>query len=78
MTLYVPQGTKAKYEATSCWNKFKEIIEIGSSDIKEAIQNSNQGQETNVWYSIDGAKLNGKPQKKGIYIHQGEKYVIKW
>ena len=77
MTLYVPQGTKAKYEATSCWNKFKEIIEIGSSDIKEAIQNSNQGQETNVWYSIDGAKLNGKPQKKGIYIHQGEKYVIK-
>lgn len=77
MTLYVPQGTKAKYEATPCWNEFKEIIEIGSSDINEAIQNSNQGQETNVWYSIDGAKLNGKPQKKGIYIHQGEKYVIK-
>lgn len=77
MTLYVPQGTKAKYEATPCWNEFKEIIEIGSSDIKEAIQNSNQGQETNVWYSIDGAKYNGKPQKKGIYIHQGEKYVIK-
>ena len=77
MPLYVPKGTKAKYEATSCWNEFKEIIEIGSSDIKESIGDSNQEQKTNVWYSVDGAKFNGKPQKKGIYIHQGEKYVIK-
>ena len=29
------------------------------------------------WYSIDGRKLNGKPAKKGIYINNGNKVVIK-
>ncbi|MBO7141477.1 MAG: leucine-rich repeat protein [Prevotella sp.] len=27
-TLYVPKGTKAKYEATSAWNKFQKIEEL--------------------------------------------------
>lgn len=27
-TLYVPKGTKAKYEALSEWNQFKEIVEM--------------------------------------------------
>ena len=27
------------------------------------------------WYSIDGRKLNGKPAKKGLYIHKGKKVV---
>ena len=29
------------------------------------------------WYTIDGRKLNGKPAKKGIYINDGNKVVIK-
>ena len=28
------------------------------------------------WYTIDGKKLNGKPAKKGIYIHNGKKGVV--
>ena len=28
------------------------------------------------WYTIDGRKLNGKPAKKGIYIHNGKKGVV--
>ena len=31
----------------------------------------------NVWYSLDGIRLNGKPEKKGLYIHNGKKVVIK-
>lgn len=36
-TLYVPQGTKAAYEATSAWNEFTNIIEIGGlrGDVNE-------------------------------------------
>ena len=30
-----------------------------------------------VWYTLDGRKLDGKPAKKGIYIHHGKKVVIK-
>ena len=28
------------------------------------------------WYSIDGLKLNGKPQRKGLYINNGKKVYI--
>lgn len=30
-----------------------------------------------TWYTIDGRKLSGKPTKKGIYIQNGKKHVIK-
>ena len=29
------------------------------------------------WYTLDGRKLNGKPTKGGIYIHNGRKEVLK-
>jgi hypothetical protein len=31
-TLYVPAGTKAKYEATSAWNLFQNIVEMGDAN----------------------------------------------
>ena len=33
-TLYVPKGTKAKYEATPAWNKFLKIEEIEVPGLK--------------------------------------------
>ena len=30
-----------------------------------------------VWYDLSGRKLNGKPTKKGVYINNGKKQVIK-
>ena len=32
---------------------------------------------TDVWYTIDGRKLSGKPAVKGVYINNGRKAVIK-
>jgi hypothetical protein len=29
------------------------------------------------WYTIDGLKLNGKPQREGLYINNGKKVFIK-
>ena len=31
----------------------------------------------NTWYTLDGRKLDEKPTKKGLYIHEGRKVVIK-
>ncbi len=28
------------------------------------------------WYDLNGRKLSGQPDKKGIYIHEGKKYLI--
>ena len=33
--------------------------------------------EAGAWYTLDGVKLDGKPTKKGLYIHGGRKVVIK-
>ena len=32
---------------------------------------------TGDWYSVDGRKLDGKPTKKGVYIKDGRKVVMK-
>ena len=31
----------------------------------------------NNWYTIDGQRLNGEPTQRGIYIHNGQKFVVK-
>ena len=33
--------------------------------------------DTDEWYSLDGRKLSGKPAKKGLYIRNGKKIVVK-
>ena len=33
--------------------------------------------KVDVWYSLDGRRINGRPSVKGIYINQGRKVVIK-
>ncbi len=36
-----------------------------------------RGKMDDAWYSIDGRRLSGKPDSKGIYIHDGKKVIIK-
>ena len=33
--------------------------------------------QSKEWYTIDGRKLNGMPKKKGVYIQNGQKQIIK-
>jgi len=33
--------------------------------------------DSEVWYTLDGVRLSGKPTKKGLYINNGRKVVIK-
>ena len=44
----------------------------GIDNSQLSIVNSNDG-----WYTLDGIKLNGEPKKKGIYIKDGRKVVVK-
>ena len=32
---------------------------------------------TERWFDLNGRQLNGKPTKKGVYIHRGKKQVVK-
>ena len=73
-TLYVPVGTKAKYEATPAWNLFQNIVEKDLTSIKEAVQQTFSA-TTSVIYSLSGQKLT--MPKKGLNIIDGKKVVIK-
>ncbi len=33
--------------------------------------------DSDGWYSIDGRRLNSRPTAKGVYLHHGDKVVIK-
>ena len=46
-----------------------------STDIDQVTSNKYQV-TSDDWYTIDGRKLNGKPAKKGVYIHNGKKAVV--
>jgi hypothetical protein len=37
----------------------------------------NDQTDKDAWYTVDGKKLDGQPVKKGLYIHNGRKTVIK-
>ena len=70
--LYVPKGSKSKYEAATGWSLFKTIIEGTST----AIQSIRQRNFEEPAYDLQGHRLNGSRQK-GIYIHDGKKRVAK-
>ena len=65
-TLYVPVGSVEAYKATSPWSKFKEILAIG--DINAINTIGDEMHTTPTWYNMNGFRLNGKPNKRGIYI----------
>ena len=73
-TLYVPVGTKAKYEETPVWNLFQNIVEMDPTSIEETLQETFCA-STPIIYSISGQKL--ATLKKGINIINGKKVVIK-
>ncbi len=43
----------------------------------ELIQQPTVNGRSESWYTIDGMKLEGKPKKEGIYIHNGRKEVFR-
>ena len=71
-TLYVPVGTKEKYQATDGWKEFQNIVEGTPTGIK-VIENT-QNKNATV-YDLNGVRLS--EPKKGINIINGQKVVMK-
>ena len=52
---------------------------VGISTGLEAIDNEQLtiDNSSDSWFTIDGQKLSGMPSKKGIYIQNGQKVIVK-
>ena len=49
-----------------------------TTELSEELRvNSEKFATATEWYTLDGRKLNGKPTKAGLYIHNGNKVIIK-
>ncbi|MBQ1634336.1 MAG: BspA family leucine-rich repeat surface protein, partial [Bacteroidaceae bacterium] len=67
---YIP-GDKLPAEVKGIRLLFDEETGIKTTNLM------NQTNEADAWYTIDGRKLEGKPQQRGLYINNGKKIMVK-
>lgn len=56
---------------------FKKNAVIGSPDKPETIYFVRSDYEDGMWYTVSGMKLQKRPTRKGVYIYNGKKVVVK-
>jgi hypothetical protein len=71
-TLYVPFGTKAKYEATKGWSLFANIVEL--EDLGMTLV-SKDGKKATAIFTLSGQKLSAP--RKGLNIVGDKKVMMK-
>ncbi len=76
VTLYVPASSSSAYANCAPWKYFGTINQIMDGIATEIHETPSQDQsQRDVWYTLDGRKVNGKPTKRGVYIHNGKTVV---
>ena len=86
--LYYP--TDAGFQVNACRGYFQ--LKLGDNEVKAFNIDFGDGEATgiisvhdsgftvngsDVWYTLDGRRLNGKPTRAGVYINKGKKVAIK-
>lgn len=74
-TLYVPRGSRDAYALAIGWGDFENIEEHDDTNAIEVIQQHEY--DDIYWYSISGVRYRTKPTAKGVYIHNGKKFIVK-
>ena len=73
---YVPDASSAPRRTSVTLPNILNIEWI-SADNVTSISNVNRPTSDNGWFTLDGRKLNGTPTKKGIYVNNGKKVLVK-
>ena len=53
------------------------VLDFGGDVTTGIISIDNEKLNESGWYTVDGKKLEQQPTRKGLYIHNGVKVVIK-
>ena len=68
-------STEASYRFTATDNQ--RLTAVFKVDESTGIETVNAQSDEDVWYTLNGHKLAGKPTQKGVYIHNNKKVIIK-
>ena len=68
---------RAHFKLTDGQQARQFVVNFGNETTEITTTNYTNDTNSDAWYSLDGRKLDGKPAKKGVYIHNGRKTVIK-
>lgn len=68
--IYLPRTSGAPSRLFINWDEV-----TGIEDDSPSIMDHSPFNE--VWYTLDGRRLNGQPKKKGLYLNNGKKVVIR-
>jgi hypothetical protein len=74
-TLYVPNGTSAIYWLHPFWERFYNVVELGASNVKGIVNEIEA--KSDYMYDLNGMRVTPGSAKKGIYIKNGKKVIIK-
>ena len=69
------QGIFAGEGRVSDWSDIVQFTTAGGQPT--GIVDAQQVSDNDEWYSVDGQKLNQRPTKRGLYIHNGQKVVVR-
>ena len=81
--IYVPYDALDDYKSyADCWqdyaNDILPISEIPGSGMTGIVSMEDvRSQMEDVYYTIDGRKVDSKPTQRGVYIMNGKKFVVK-
>ena len=80
--IYVPYESLDAYKSAQFWKEYADDI-LPISDIPgsgmagiESMEDV-RSQMEDVYYTIDGRKVDSKPTQRGVYIMNGKKFVVK-
>jgi hypothetical protein len=68
---------RAYFELTDGQQAREFVLNFGDEQTTRIVDNKRETITNNQWYTLDGRKLDAKPTKKGVYINNGKKVVVK-
>ena len=76
LLLHVPYASISKYKNSGMWKYFS-IVALTDDDPVPTRLNTitTTDSRSNIWYDLNGRKLDAEPCTKGIYINNGKKVV---
>jgi hypothetical protein len=73
---WMPMQNTESFAVTMTVSGNKCSFESGGTTAIRKVVADTPAKADDAWYSLSGARLNGKPANKGVFIHQGRKVMI--